>query len=190
MKGRHPLRAFITTLAATAMLACVAGCDQPEESASLVWAGAGHDTSGFGVGIPIPKADQPVSVGSIVLCRTGNGPDPTITNVAFVEDGNSVKVPEFASRTRSQGEMMLGSVLGGLKEAGFSDPSNSVTTACGGEGGSVTELGITAQSSARAKAIAKTLRVTYTSGTRSAATDIPLSLVLCVSKASTEPCRP
>lgn len=85
-------------------------------------------------------------MGSIVLCRSGEGPDPKITHAVFVEDDSAVQVTAFASRTRTADETMLGSNVGGLADAGFAQGNASVGTPCDADAGKVTELGITARS--------------------------------------------
>lgn len=98
------------------------------------------------MGFPIPVQGQEVTLGSIVLCRSGEGPDPKITRAVFVEDDSAVQVTAFASRTRTADETMLDSNLGGLADAGFAQGNASVGTPCDADAGKVTELGITARS--------------------------------------------
>ena len=166
------------------------GCGTAEDAATLQWMGNGQATSSFGMGFPVPVRGLHVSVDSIVLCRSGNGPDPKITRAAFVEDGSAVQVAAFASRTRTANETMFGSSLAGLADAGFPQGNVSVGTPCDGSTDKVTELGITAQSQTAPKAIAKTLRLTYESAGRTADADIPLTLVLCVGGTTNAPCGP
>src|SRR4051794_21414949 len=68
----------------------LSSCRHTDDVAVLAW--VGNDTSSFGLGLPLPGGSQHVSLGSIVLCRTGAGPDPRITRAAFVDNGSAVQV--------------------------------------------------------------------------------------------------
>ncbi|MGW5239194.1 hypothetical protein ACWEOW_09710 [Monashia sp. NPDC004114] len=150
------------------------------------WIGEFEDNQAFGMGIPVPTLSSTASIGALLLCSTGVGAAPTITNVQFATGSDLVRVKAWGLRDLAPGDTMLGTLISQpVASAGFDQRDARVKPPRATNGTSRTELRITMQPVHAPTVTAKDLTITYRSGTSTRTASIPLTIVMCVNQPGT-----
>jgi hypothetical protein len=133
-------------------------------------------------GLPMPTIGDPVTMGmETVVCLSGpgaatvTGVDPEGATANFSLDGFAVRENGMLT---AAGEM-LGQARGTLADAGLSAGPGEVSSACQGDSGAGSEIGIQMTRTGPAPATVHGFTVHWRTGDKAGELYVPLAVVLC-----------